>query len=799
MSLPVVEHQAHRDPQPVHIGQSPSTLPWRLLAAGALATAVLASYASFNGVIAGWQFFTPVILPVVLLHVVGFSLTSRPRTRLLAVPVLIAVAIGAVLFSPAIVPWLGSGLELARINRLWQGAMIEFYTQLPPVADSPFVGFVLYLAAIAVSLIAQLLATFPRTAGWVPVPLAVPLIIASLFKLSGAGMSYLLLVFLTLILYYYLLPWVHGGVDLERPTRPGRRSGGTVAVIATASALAMLAASLWVPGFRQGMFPEGTRPSGERLASNIDPLINLGRDLRSNNGSVVFTYLSTAENAPYLRTAVIDDLSTERWEPSDDEMEVDHVYSSGLERGRSPWVNTHRHLLTMFWTTPGSAATLPMPQGADSVLGLDGAWTWSPETEILKLNEMTRESRTATVEYDELDMSAAEINRVQNRFNPSPPVLHPNYTDPGLDANGALARDLGEFLEAAFDDLGSSPTDLQKAQAIQDYLRSTRFSYSEQTPLREGYDGANQRVIEAFLERRAGYCVHFASTMVLAARSTGIPARLVLGYAPGQQVALDPVLERYFGGADAVDLSPEGSELRAYEITGRQAHAWPELFLPGIGWVPFEPTPGRGQAPGYAPAPQLAGGSSTAPEEVPRTPRATQTTTESETESQPPTAAGPGSTQSSVAGWIVGGVALLLLALLSVAPLLRLSQRRSREQAIRTGSAAAAQGLFDELRAIGCDHGRAMRPADSVGDYLKNLNEALPGNDELFERLRQRIEPSFYAHRHPGKADAEQLLADLAQLRQEFAHINNGTTRLRAWLFPPSLRSLTVRAMDQQK
>ena len=68
--------------------------------------------------------------------------------------------------------------------------------------------------------------------------------------------------------------------------------------------------------------------------------------------------------------------------------------------------------------------------------------------------------------------------------------------------------------------------------------------------------------------------------MVVLARLNGIPARLAIGYATGN-------LDRATG---------------EYVVTEAQAHSWPELYFPGIGWVPFEPTaymppPARGRAP----------------------------------------------------------------------------------------------------------------------------------------------------------------------------------------------------------
>jgi len=71
-----------------------------------------------------------------------------------------------------------------------------------------------------------------------------------------------------------------------------------------------------------------------------------------------------------------------------------------------------------------------------------------------------------------------------------------------------------------------------------------------------------------FAERR-GYCEQFASAMAVLLRAAGIPARLVTGYTPGTVHPLTGLLE----------------------VRNSDAHAWVEVFFPGVGWVEFEPTP----------------------------------------------------------------------------------------------------------------------------------------------------------------------------------------------------------------
>ncbi len=82
--------------------------------------------------------------------------------------------------------------------------------------------------------------------------------------------------------------------------------------------------------------------------------------------------------------------------------------------------------------------------------------------------------------------------------------------------------------------------------------------------------------VEYFLfHSHEGYCVHFATAGVLALRYLGIPARYVTGYVVSPS-----------------DFSSDDGNTYTAVITGKQAHAWAEIYLDGMGWVPVEMTPG---------------------------------------------------------------------------------------------------------------------------------------------------------------------------------------------------------------
>ena len=92
--------------------------------------------------------------------------------------------------------------------------------------------------------------------------------------------------------------------------------------------------------------------------------------------------------------------------------------------------------------------------------------------------------------------------------------------------------------------------------------------------------------ITLFLRTKVGYCVQFATAMVMMAREAGIPARMAIGFLPGT------------------------ADRGTYTVRASDAHAWPELYFEGIGWLRFEPTPSGTQntvAPPYSLAPTTPG------------------------------------------------------------------------------------------------------------------------------------------------------------------------------------------------
>jgi hypothetical protein len=112
-------------------------------------------------------------------------------------------------------------------------------------------------------------------------------------------------------------------------------------------------------------------------------------------------------------------------------------------------------------------------------------------------------------------------------------------------------------------------SELTVVRHVEDYLlRGGRFRYTTEV----GAPG-QEPLLEFLFHTHAGYCQHFAGAAALLLRIAGVPTRVVVGFATGEQIAQD-----------------------TWAVRDEDAHAWIEVYFPGVGWVPFNPTPASAQA-----------------------------------------------------------------------------------------------------------------------------------------------------------------------------------------------------------
>jgi transglutaminase-like putative cysteine protease len=123
----------------------------------------------------------------------------------------------------------------------------------------------------------------------------------------------------------------------------------------------------------------------------------------------------------------------------------------------------------------------------------------------------------------------------------------------------------------------SAATSFEMASALEEHLHDS-LSYNTEIPAPPpAADGVDYFLFTA----KKGYSDYYASAMVVMSRAVGLPARLVVGFAPGR---FD---------------EPTG----LFVVRDADSHAWAEVYFPGYGWIEFEPTPGKGSIPRGLPLP----------------------------------------------------------------------------------------------------------------------------------------------------------------------------------------------------
>ncbi|WP_040225057.1 DUF4129 domain-containing transglutaminase family protein [Bhargavaea cecembensis] len=116
-----------------------------------------------------------------------------------------------------------------------------------------------------------------------------------------------------------------------------------------------------------------------------------------------------------------------------------------------------------------------------------------------------------------------------------------------------------------------------KARAVERYFARNGYVYDQENV---ASPGAGDDYVDHFLfDTKRGYCDNFSTSMVVLLRSAGIPARWAKGFNEG-------------------DEKGKSGDGRLFEITNNNAHSWVEAYMPGVGWMPFEPTIGFSGAGG---------------------------------------------------------------------------------------------------------------------------------------------------------------------------------------------------------
>jgi transglutaminase-like putative cysteine protease len=452
---------------------------------------------------------------------------------------------------------------------------------------------------------------------------------------------------------------------------------------------------LAIPGFDQGTFPQGSRINPWGTSTGLNPMITLGNSLRTPAGSGRITYATNSPTPLYLRSVTVDNFDGDSWGP-DDRNASRRPLGNQIDPGYA--VAEEQQLVTAIDAGTFTSPYLPVPYAPESVRGLEGRWTWDPATLSIKGTDTTSRRQEYLVTSTVPKLTAGLLARS------SAPVqgIADDFT--------RIPGNIPDIVRTTADTVaGASATPYDKAMALQKYLRSAEFTYSLQSPVQGGYDGNGLSVLADFLNQKSGYCIHYASAMAVMARLEGIPSRIAVGYAPGRLT-----------GA-TVSVVGQGA-LPEYEVDARDAHAWPELYFQGLGWVPFEPTPSRGVVPDYATESSAAATPGSLENNDDLVPEATPAPVPAPSTAPVPVPGVGGTTDAGtqLLPWLLGTGALLGSALLAASP--RLVRAGIRARRLRTADPAAAVPVaWSEMVDLGTDYGLPPEPSETPRAYSARL------------------------------------------------------------------------------
>ncbi len=464
-------------------------------------------------------------------------------------------------------PWLDT--VMAFNNLLYQARLtVQSFSAPAPTSRGVILGIGLLVALFAIAV--DYLAVTRRS----PALAGLPLLTAYLISAANTGDA--------LSLRYFVVPaalWLvmvgRQGVGMLRrwgtstPLMSGGRSGdadGTLAFASTGRLLGaaglVLAVSLpmVLPHMPTYFVADGLGQSQNGSGFSADDIavggtVDIAKNLKSQSQRPVLRYTTTDAIPPPLRVEVLTDFADGEWRTRRMRTELKADPSIPDPPGYVEGAATRQRLTVSENRVAPPQLAAPYPiRSAD----VDGA-RWGVNANFSPRIASKVDSYQVT--YLNPNPPAAVLNQPLTAL-----ASEVEFRDE-LNVDPDSAKVVGDLAKSIVPDGASR---LDAARRIQAYLRGAEYTYS--LTLAEpvaAVDGkrVGQDPISQFLATKQGYCVQFATAMVMMARSLGIPARLATGFMPGT------------------------ADRGHYTVRAADMHAWPELYFEGAGWLRFEPTP----------------------------------------------------------------------------------------------------------------------------------------------------------------------------------------------------------------
>ncbi len=210
-----------------------------------------------------------------------------------------------------------------------------------------------------------------------------------------------------------------------------------------------------------------------------------------------------------------------------------------------------------------NVSTLFVPGRPQSVL-IDQDAYYDMQSEMFVKNPLNQgESYTVVSRFFNRDLEnfASDILRLERINQNQSDLDYDRIVERYTQLPDSVPQEVGDMARMV---TAGADTDYQRAALLEQWINQNT-AYSLDVPM----PPEDQDFVAHFLETREGYCTYTASAMAVMARTLGIPSRYVVGFSVG---------------------SAEMGEPGYFTVRNAQAHAWAEIYLKGIGWIPFDPT-----------------------------------------------------------------------------------------------------------------------------------------------------------------------------------------------------------------
>jgi hypothetical protein len=318
------------------------------------------------------------------------------------------------------------------------------------------------------------------------------------------------------------------------------------------------------------------------------------------------------------------------------------------------------------------------------------------------------------------------------------PLRYSDLTDWGPRSDRLLRQSpYAPMYEQALQLTRDAPNSYDAVKNVEQWLQDN-FTYSEHVP-------SHDVPLMAFLEDdKRGYCQQFSGTMALMLRMAGIPARVAAGFAPGSY----------------------NKDTREYRVRDLDAHSWVEVWFPGIGWVPFDPTPARSPAQSQSSALATSAAAGDAGEAV--NIRGGVAASDRVTDSS-------GSGGDGGGGWIVPALLLLFVALPLAVVAVMIGLRIARLRLLSPDQVADAQ--LSELRGALVRLGWELPASTTLLGLERRLGRLAGPHSEAYAN-------ALRAHRYDPRTPEGPSLNERRALRRELSR-GGFVERLRGFLAIP--------------